>query len=421
MVKFVVAFAAMVDAAQLRIYSQDCGGPSRLDNFPQHWVTSGHPNILAAGGSFETEYEESSGPISSIVIEVNGVQLASCDGDASADILCELPLGAGSITFKEQSLHLNKAWQASIEFKLGTDIPEGFEVYSHIASTSKTGHELICLNVTGILASAPCTGTADLVVSEPHCFQDRFGSHMMADLDVIIHDLGDDGAGHMEVTGNFVEVGGLDDFACSNKPFTKAGQNITPDFSDCRDVFMTDIQYCPDQGSVQMTSSAEPRIPEVRTLSRVPCSSACPQKSNCCTGAELVVSEPRCYHGFTGGRFTDYLDVKIHDLGAGGAGHMEVSGGYLGAAFTCPNEDFTKTGQKISADLSDCQTTGLSIPEIAYCSDQDSVRVMIKPDIPDPFHATLSRVACSSREAKAVAVAAPTKFPPPPANMEVSV
>ena len=101
---------------------------------------------------------------------------------------------------------------------------------------------------------------------------------------------------------------------------------------------------------------------------------------------------------------------------------MEVSGGYLGAAFTCPNEDFTKTGQKISADLSDCQTTGLSIPEIAYCSDQDSVRATIKPDIPTtPFNATLSRVACSSREAKAVAAAAPTNFPPPPANMEVSV
>ena len=95
-----------------------------------------------------------------------------------------------------------------------------------------------------------------------------------------IYDFGANGAGHMEVTGNFFEVGGLDDFACSNKPFTKAGQNITPDLSDCRDVFMTDIQYCSDQGSVQMTSSAEPRIPEVRTLSRVPCSSACPQKSN---------------------------------------------------------------------------------------------------------------------------------------------
>ena len=96
---------------------------------------------------------------------------------------------------------------------------------------------------------------------------------MMADLDVIIHDLGDDGAGHMEVTGNFVEVGGLDDFACSNKPFTKAGQNITPDLSDCRDVFMTDITYCPDQGSVQMTSSDEGIRPDVITLSRVACSS----------------------------------------------------------------------------------------------------------------------------------------------------
>jgi hypothetical protein len=71
--------------------------------------------------------------------------------------------------------------------------------------------------------------------------------------------------------------------------------------------------------------------------------------------------------------------VKIDDFGANGACHMEVTGGGI-AAFTCSNEAFTKSGFKITTDLSDCQPDGIKIPEIDFCSDQDAVKVTVKAD-----------------------------------------
>jgi len=121
----------------------------------------------------------------------------------------------------------------------------------------------------------------------------------------------------------------------------------------------------------------------------------------CTATKDLVVSEPQCYHGVVEDHnFREVVFVKIADFGANGGGHMEVtgSGGIIWestAAFTCSNKVFTKSGLKITTDLSDC-LTGVTIPEIDFCSDQDAVMVTVKADVgPLLVTATLSRVACS--------------------------
>jgi len=116
-----------------------------------------------------------------------------------------------------------------------------------------------------------------------------------------------------------------------------------------------------------------------------------------CTGTkDLVVSEPQCYHGFGQEHyFTEDVYVKIADFGANGGGHMEVTGGGM-AAFTCSNKVFTKSGLKITTDLSDC-LIGITIPEIDFCSGQDAVKVTVKADAVVTINVTLSRVACSGR------------------------
>ena len=45
------------------------------------------------------------------------------------------------------------------------------------------------------------------------------------------------------------------------------------------------------------------------------------------------------------------------------------------AAFTGLGKVFTKSGVKITTDLSDCQPDGITIPEIDFCSFQDVVKV----------------------------------------------
>ena len=49
--------------------------------------------------------------------------------------------------------------------------------------------------------------------------------------------------------------------------------------------------------------------------------------------------------------------------------------GYDMAAFTGLGKVFTKSGVKITTDLSDCQPDGITIPEIDFCSFQDVVKV----------------------------------------------
>ena len=60
---------------------------------------------------------------------------------------------------------------------------------------------------------------------------------------------------------------------------------------------------------------------------------------------------------------TEDVGVKIDDLEANGAGHMEVAGSGI-AASICSNKAFTMSGLKIATDLSDCLPDGIKIPEM---------------------------------------------------------
>ena len=95
-----------------------------------------------------------------------------------------------------------------------------------------------------------------------------------------------------------------------------------------------------------------------------------------CSGTkDLVVTAPQCYTGSGGALgLKEDVGVKIDDLEANGAGHMEAAGSGI-AASICSNKAFTKSGFKIATDLSDCLPDGIKNPEIVFCSDQDAVKV----------------------------------------------
>lgn len=85
----------------------------------------------------------------SAVIKASGVKVASCDGDATADIECKLPLGAGKITVKAVSYPL-AAGSVSILVEVTTSslIPASLaKVTAEIRATEQNGEDVICLNV----------------------------------------------------------------------------------------------------------------------------------------------------------------------------------------------------------------------------------------------------------------------------------
>lgn len=77
-----------------------------------------------------------------------------------------------------------------------------------------------------------------------------------------------------------------------------------------------------------------------------------------------------------------------------GQGTMDLRGS--GAkSISCIGKAFTKNGQEISTDLSDCSPALLKLSDVKYCSDQDVVRVTASVA---GFHEylSLSKVACEA-------------------------
>jgi hypothetical protein len=140
--------------------------------------------------------------------------------------------------------------------------------------------------------------------------------------------------------------------------------------TDCQPdhIAITAIKYCTDQDTIKVTVKDDTvPIPVTATMKKVDWASR--EAVASCTGtADPVVSEPVCYHGKGGALgLTENVDVKIDDF-ASSAGHIEVSGDGI-ESFTCANKDFTKSGQDINTDLTDCQPDHIAITAIKYCSD----------------------------------------------------
>lgn len=115
-----------------------------------------------------------------------------------------------------------------------------------------------------------------------------------------------------------------------------------------------------------------------------------------CTGsADPVVSGPVCYKGAKSVfGIKEDIEVTISDYKAPG-GHLDLTGsGALG--ITCKNHAFTKSGQEITVDLSDCLTAA-TVKSVKYCSDTDTIAVTVADNaVPLPIKATLAKVACAS-------------------------
>ena len=76
-----------------------------------------------------------------------------------------------------------------------------------------------------------------------------------------------------------------------------------------------------------------------------------------------------CYSGSDLG---ETVDVKV-DSFAGEAGIIDATGSGL-ESISCLGESFTKSGQDLAVDLSDC-VHDVQISSLQYCLDQDEIHV----------------------------------------------
>lgn len=97
--------------------------------------------------------------------------------------------------------------------------------------------------------------------------------------------------------------------------------------------------------------------------------------SSCSGSGSPDVSQPRCYLGSKIFGVGETVAVTIDDFNVQ-TGHLHLSGSGA-TGFTCSSHEFKKSGQDVSTDLSDCLPNGVVVEGVKYCSDQDTIEVMV--------------------------------------------
>jgi prophage tail gpP-like protein len=238
------------------------------------------------------------------------------------------------------------------------------------------------LIVTG--ESLTCTGSDDPSASVPFCYS---GADLGETVDVKVDSFTNE-AGTIDITGS-----GLESISCLGKSFSKSGQDLAVDLSDCvNDVQINSLQYCSDQDEIHATVSKSFIRVDV-PLVRSSCSSV---GATTCTGSEDPPSAvPFCY---TGSKLGETVNLKVNSFDSE-AGSFDLTGSGL-ESISCLGKSFSKSGQDLVADLSDCVSLA-SISKLEYCSDQDQIVATIK----DGFistNAVLTKVACDSMDEPSV-------------------
>jgi len=220
------------------------------------------------------------------------------------------------------------------------------------------------------------------------------------------------GTGHFHLSGS-----GVAGFTCGSHEFTKDGQTISADLSDClpSGVEITSLTYCSDQDTLDVSVN-DKNIPfglgKVSVaLGNVACNAEVAVNSlgSSCSGTSVPETVPHCFSGsktvFGEG---ESVSVTISDFDASAStGHFHLSGSGV-SGFTCDSHEFTKDGQSISTDLSDCLPHNVEITSLTYCSDQDTLEVAVNDkNIPwglGKLTVALGTVACSVEADAAVQV-----------------
>merc|ERR1711879_744424 len=126
---------------------EDCGAThATVHDLQPSSIETGTTTTLTGTGTTD---EDVTSALFTTVIKAHGVKIASCSGDATADIDCKLLLGAGKITVKAMQYPI-PAGEVSVVTEITTSsiIPAQLDaVASEIRATEQNGETVICMNV----------------------------------------------------------------------------------------------------------------------------------------------------------------------------------------------------------------------------------------------------------------------------------
>merc|ERR1712048_60435 len=135
------------EAGTLAVTWSDCGAKhATVTDLQPTTIQTGTTETLTGTGTVD---EDVTSAHFTAKVSAAGVQLASCEGDATTDIDCNLPLGAGTITVKAVSFPI-AAGQTNIvtAVKTSSIIPASLaKVDVAIRATEQNGEDVICLDV----------------------------------------------------------------------------------------------------------------------------------------------------------------------------------------------------------------------------------------------------------------------------------
>merc|ERR1712157_440068 len=136
-----------VEASTLAVTWEDCGAThAHVEDLQPSSITTGGTTTLVGTGVSD---EDVTSAKFTAEVKALGVKIASCSSDATTDIVCKLPAGAGEITVKAVEFPL-KAGKVDIPVDVTTSalIPASLaKVDVHIEATEQNGESVICLDV----------------------------------------------------------------------------------------------------------------------------------------------------------------------------------------------------------------------------------------------------------------------------------
>lgn len=142
-----ISLFSVVQAGTLAVTWEDCGAThAQVDDLQPTSIVTGGATTLVGSGVVD---EDVTSAQFSAVIKALGIKISSCSGDATSDITCNLPAGAGEITVKAVSYPLTAGpVKIPVEVKTSALIPASLaKVDVHIQATEQNGESVICLDV----------------------------------------------------------------------------------------------------------------------------------------------------------------------------------------------------------------------------------------------------------------------------------
>lgn len=147
--KCIGAFTALaaVEAGTIAVSFEDCGAThGTFTDLQPRTISTGTTESLTGSGTID---EDVSAAHFKATIKAAGITVTTCEGDASDDIECKLPLGAGSIVVQKLGLPL-AAGPITVPVQVTTSslIPASLaKVDAEIRATEQNGEDVLCVNM----------------------------------------------------------------------------------------------------------------------------------------------------------------------------------------------------------------------------------------------------------------------------------